>query len=47
MLLSNATYKKYICQKKEKSQFIAVGTVRMLIDTGHLTTPLGGARGSN
>ena len=30
MLLSKA---KYICQKKEKQQYIAVGIVRMVIET--------------
>ena len=29
VLLSKATYNKYICQKKEKQQYITVGTVRM------------------
>ena len=29
MLLSKATYNKYVCQKK---QYIAVGTVRMFIE---------------
>jgi hypothetical protein len=28
-LLSKATYSKYICQKKEKQQYLAIGTVRM------------------
>ena len=32
MLLSKVTYNKYICQKKEK-QYIAVGTLRMFIET--------------
>ena len=32
MLLSKATYKKYICQKKENQQYIAVGTVKMFIE---------------
>ena len=32
MLLSKATYYKYICQKKEKQQYIAVSTVRMFIE---------------
>ena len=32
MLLSKVTYNKYICQKKEEEQFIAVGTVRMFIE---------------
>ena len=31
-LLSKATYNKYICQKKEKQQYIAVGTVRMFME---------------
>ena len=31
-LLSKATYNKYICQKKQKLQYIAVGTVRMFIE---------------
>ena len=31
MLLSEVTYNKYICQKKEK-QYIAVDTVRMFIE---------------
>ena len=29
-LLSKATYSKYICQKKEKQQYITVSTVKML-----------------
>ena len=29
MLLSKATYNEYICQTKEKRQYIAVGTVMM------------------
>ena len=32
MLLSKATYDKYIFQKKEKQQYIAVGTVRLFIE---------------
>ena len=31
-LLSEANFKKYICQKKEKQQYTAVGTVRMFIE---------------
>jgi hypothetical protein len=27
-------YNKYICQKKEKQQYISVGTVRMFIEPG-------------
>ncbi|CAL8365855.1 unnamed protein product [Arctogadus glacialis] len=30
--LSKATYNKSICQKKEKQQYISVGTVRMFIE---------------
>ena len=39
MLLSKATYDKYIFQKKEKQQYIAVGTVRMFIEPSakHIT----------
>ena len=32
MLLSKVTYSKYICEKKEKQQYISVGTVRMFIE---------------
>ena len=32
-LLSKATYNKYICQKKEKRQDIAVNTVKMFRET--------------
>ena len=31
MLLFKTTYDKYISQKKEKQQYISVGTVRMFI----------------
>ena len=31
MLLSEAADNKYICQKKEEQQYIAVSTVKMLI----------------
>ena len=31
-LLSKATYNNYICEKKEKQQYISVGTVRMFIE---------------
>ena len=31
-LLSKATYNKNICQKKEKQQYIAVGTVILFIE---------------
>ena len=31
-LLSKASYNKYICQKKEKLQYISVGTERMFIE---------------
>ena len=30
--LSKATYNKFVCQKKEKPQYISVGTVRMSIE---------------
>ena len=32
MLLSKATSNKCICQKKEKQQYIVVGTVRKFIE---------------
>ena len=32
MLLPTATYTKYIRQKEEKQQYIAVGTVRKIIE---------------
>ena len=31
-LLSKASYNKYICQKKQKQQYITVGTVRMFLE---------------
>ena len=31
-LLSKAPYNNYICQEKEKQQYIFVGTVRMFIE---------------
>ena len=31
-LLSKATYSKYICRKKEKQEYVSVGTVRMFIE---------------
>ena len=32
MFLSNATYNKYFCQKKEEQQYTAVGIDRMFIE---------------
>ena len=32
MLLFKATYNKYICQKKEKQQYITVGRVKIFIE---------------
>ena len=32
MLLSKETYNKYICQKKEKQQYIAVGKVNVFVE---------------
>ena len=32
MLLPKATYNKYTCQKKEKQQYITVGTVRIFTE---------------
>ena len=34
-LLSNATYNKYICLKKEKQQYITVDTEEMFIETSY------------
>ena len=31
-LISKATYNKYICLKKGKQQYLAVGTVRLFIE---------------
>ena len=32
MFLSKTNYNKYICQEKEKQQYISVGAVRMFIE---------------